>query len=288
MIVSDKRFFSKFFNLEVNPFGETPDPDFYYASLQHNRAISQLDAALRQGRGFSLLTGEVGTGKTLLSRLILSAVSPYANTALLLYPKFTEIELLQAISEEFEVPAPNGPLTTAKAHVDHLNCFLLASAQTGRRSILMIDEAQSLGFEALESIRLLTNLETKTQKLLQVVLIAQPELNETLDLPELRQLKQRVGIHAKIEGLDVIEVERYIKTRIEVVGNGNFIRFDSSAVKLIHSLTLGIPRRINQVCGNIIMHAESKRVRLITSPLCKEALEIKPRNLFSILTRKER
>ena len=152
----------------------------------------------------------------------------------------------------------------------------------------MIDEAQSLGFEALESIRLLTNLETKTQKLLQVVLIAQPELNETLDLPELRQLKQRVGVHAKIEGLDVVEVERYIKTRIEVVGNGNFIRFDSAAVKLIHSLTLGIPRRINQVCGNIIMYAESKRVRLITSSLCKEALEIKPRNLFSILTRKER
>ena len=158
-----KNIYSKFFNLELNPFGETPDPDFYYASHQHNQALNILDSAIRLGKGFSLLTGEVGTGKTLLSRILLNSVSAKTNTALILYPRFSDLELLQAIVEEFEIPAPETELKTTKAYLDHLNRFLIDSINHGKRSILMIDEAQAMSVEALEMIRLLTNLETKTQ-----------------------------------------------------------------------------------------------------------------------------
>jgi len=283
-----KNIYSKFFNLELNPFGETPDPDFYYASHQHNRALTNLDSALRQGKGFSILSGEVGTGKTLLTRILLSSVSSRANTALILYPKFTELELLQAIVEEFEIPTSNVELKTVKAYLDHLNRFLLASIDHGKNSILFIDEAQAMTVEALEMIRLLTNLETKTQKLLQIVLIGQPELLQTLEQPELRQLKQRVGTQAVLQGLDVVETERYIKSRIEQVGNGNFLRFESGAIKVIHELSSGMPRRINQLCEKVLMAAESERVRLINADFVRGVLGCKPKSLFSFLSKKER
>lgn len=280
-----KTYYSKFFNLESNPFGETPDPDFYYASAQHNRAIRDLDQALRQGKGFSLLTGEVGTGKTLLARMILTLIAPDANTALILYPKFNELELLESICEEFEIPKPVAPLTTAKAYVDHLNRFLIESQEQGRRSVLVIDEAQALDFATLETIRLLTNLETKTRKLLQIVLVGQPELEENLSRSELRQLKQRIGAHANLSGLDPGETGRYIKSRMEQVQNGNFIRFDPSCIKSVHELSGGIPRRVNQICDRVIRHAEESRVRLVDSKVVREALGIKTKSIFSFLNR---
>ena len=285
-----KTIYSKFFNLELNPFGETPDPDFYYASAQHNQALRELVNGIKQGKGFNLLTGEVGTGKTLLGRLLLGSMKNEANTALILYPKFTEIELLQAILDEFEVPmlTQSGhlvKLNTAKSYVDHLNRFLLMSVETGRRSILIIDEAQLLSKEALEMIRLLTNLETKTQKLLQIALIAQPEINATLEQVELRQLKQRIGVHAKLKGLDAIETEKYIRSRIEQAGNGNFIRFETAAVKLIHQLSNGIPRRINQLCEQVLATGEAKRIRLVTVGFAREALGCKNTGKFSIFTK---
>ena len=198
------------------------------------------------------------------------------------------LELLQAIIEEFEIPIPEAGLKTSKAYIDLLNRFLLQSLEQGKRSVLLIDEAQAMSIESLEMIRLLTNLETKTQKLLQIVLIGQPELQNTLDCAELRQLKQRIGSVATLQGLDVIETERYIKSRIEQVGNGNFIRFDSAAIKVIHSLSAGMPRRINQLCEQVMEAAEAKRIRLITGTLASEALGLKPKSLFSIFNKKER
>jgi general secretion pathway protein A len=279
-----KSYYSRFFNLETNPFGETPDPDFYYGSAQHNHALRELHAAIRQGKGFSLLTGEVGTGKTLMARMLLTLIAPDANTALILFPRFNEVELIQAVCDEFEIPAPQTPIRTAKGYVDHLNQFLLKSLENGgKRSVLLIDEAQAMSMEALETIRLLTNLETKTQKLLQIILVGQPELNEVLDLPELRQLKQRIGTHARLHPLDASECERYIKSRIEQVVNGNFIKFDPAAIRVIHELSGGIPRRINHICEQVIMNAQDKRVRLIDAHQVREALGIRPRTLFSFL-----
>jgi general secretion pathway protein A len=277
-----KTYFSKFFNLEINPFGETPDPDFYFASARHNQAIRELDQALRQGKGFSLLTGEVGTGKTLLARMVLGLHAPIANTALILFPKFNELELLQAICEEFEIPSPKESIHTAKAYVDHLNRFLIASLESGKPSILVIDEAQALNREALETIRLLTNLETQTRKLLQIILVGQPELNGLLDRPDLRQLKQRIGVHSQLHALDRNETERYIKSRIEQVVKGSFIKFDPSSVKAIHELSNGIPRRINQICERVLGFSESKRIRLVDSSVVRESLGLKAKSIFSI------
>ncbi|MBU6152769.1 MAG: AAA family ATPase [Bdellovibrionales bacterium] len=277
-----KTYYSKFFNLEINPFGETPDPDFYFGSAQHNLAIRELDLALKHGKGFSLLTGEVGTGKTLLARMILGLHAPVANTALILFPKFNELELLQAICEEFEIPAPNESIHTAKAYVDHLNRFLIASLESGRPSILVIDEAQALNREALETIRLLTNLETRTRKLLQIILVGQPELNEILDRPDLRQLKQRIGAHAQLHALDRNETERYIKSRIEQVVKGSFIKFDPSSIRAIHELSAGTPRRINQICERVLAFSEMRRIRLVEASVVRESLGIKSKSIFSI------
>lgn len=281
-----KGIYSKFFSLESNPFGETPDPDFYYASLQHSTAFSALMTAIRSGKGFSLLTGEVGTGKTLMGRLLLSACTANTNTALVLYPKFTEVELLQVICDEFEIPGDTQGFQTTKAYIDHINAFLFQTAQAGKRSLLLIDEAQLLSPEALETIRLLTNLETQKQKLLQIVLIGQEELNDVLSQKNLRQLKQRISVWAQLKGLDLLETQKYIRTRIESGGNGNFVRFDPEAIKVIHSLTNGIPRRINQVCESLIQSAEAQKVRLLDREFVVQGLNLKSKNRLSFFSKR--
>ncbi|NDG84583.1 MAG: AAA family ATPase [Proteobacteria bacterium] len=276
-----RTYYNKFFNLEKDPFGETPDPDFFCAIPQHSRALQELTAAIHQGRGFSLLTGEVGTGKTLLARMLLTAIGDTANTALILFPRFTDQELLEAICEEFEVPLEGAAPSSTKAWVDHLNRFLLKSEAVARRSILVIDEAQALTPESLEMIRLLTNLETRNRKLLQIVLVGQPELCAILERNELRQLKQRVGAHANLEPLDATETGKYVRSRIERAVNGNFIKFEDSSIRVIHELSSGMPRRINQVCGRIITYAAEVRARRVDGALVKEALGMRPRGLMA-------
>jgi general secretion pathway protein A len=267
-----KETYNRFFRLERNPFGETPDPEFFHASLTHENALGALNSCVLQGRGFALMTGEVGMGKTLTSRIFLTALEGACNTALILYPRLSETELLQTICEEFEIAGVGGAKRTTKGYLDLLNAFLLEGAAAGRSSILVIDEAQSMPAETLEAIRLLSNLETRTEKLLQIVMIAQPEIRETLARPELRQLRQRISVDVNLEPMSAREVERYVKSRLETAGGGNFVRFDAGAIALVHRLSGGIPRRINQICEALIEGASKSRIRLIDARFARREL----------------
>jgi general secretion pathway protein A len=279
-------FFSEFFNLELNPFGETPDARFYFDSTIHNSALNKLAWAIEQGRGFSLLTGEVGTGKTLVSRILLGELGENANTALILYPKLNDVELLAAIAHELEIPNVPTESTnaTTRQYLEPLNRFLLEAASRGRKSVLVVDEAQHLSYEALEAIRLLSNLETEREKLLQIILVAQPELQTKLETRELRQLQQRICVHANLNPLSLQETDRYIKHRLEIAGNANLIRFSSDAVGEIHQLSGGIPRNINKFCELVILFAQNKRTRLIDRKLVREVCP-RPKNKRSFFSR---
>ncbi len=266
-----EKLYSQFFNLKHNPFGETPDASFYFDSATHNHALNQLEWAVEQGRGFTLLTGEVGTGKTMVSRIILRQLDPTSDTALVLFPKLGERELLAAICAEFETTAC-AENATIKDHLDALNQFLLRNAAAGRKSVLIIDEAQNLPLETLETVRLLSNLETEREKLLQIVLLAQPELRAALDSPKLRQLSQRICVNLELTPFGEEETEQYIKHRLEIAGNGNLIRFDPRAIRLIHQRSRGIPRRINKLCERVLLAAQTERLRLIDAKLARKYL----------------
>lgn len=276
--------YSKFYNLSENPFGETPDPDFYFASVQHDRALTELSQALNQGKSFSVLTGEVGTGKTLLTRLLLTTISEEANTALILYPKFTEKELLETICDEFEVPGIYGE-PTLNEYIEHLNRYLLKSQEEGKRSILIIDEAQVMTVDALKSIRVLMNLESDQGRLLQILLVAQPELLGLVERDSLRELTQQLGVHAVLDGIKGVELESYIQSRLEWAGAGNYVRFEPKAVKVIEELSGGIPRRVNQICEELLRAAEQKRIRQINKAFVLEVYQMSKPSIFRKLFR---
>lgn len=273
MKVGTEHTYSKLFNLRVNPFGETPDARFYFDSHTHNAALSKVGWAFHQGKGFTLLTGEVGTGKTLLSRMLLTTFEDVANTALVLFPRLSEKEMLETICQEFELTPKLPPSSTSKQYLDYLNQHLLLCAAAGKRSVLIVDEAQGLTTQGLETIRLLSNLETEREKLLQIILVGQPELRTRLASPELRQLSQRICVNVNLEPLNEEETSRYIRHRLEIAGDGNLVRFAPCAVKYIHQISGGIPRKINKYCELIILSAQNQRVRLIERKLARATLE---------------
>jgi type II secretory pathway predicted ATPase ExeA len=253
--------FSEFFKLKVNPFGETPNTRFFFKSNSHVAALDKVITALREGKGFTLITGEVGVGKTMLSRLLLGYLQKRTPTALILNPVLCQQDLLTSIREELKLPAPE--TITIKSEYDQLVKFLIETAAAKKRTVLFIDEAQRLSFEGLEAVRLLSNLETEDRKLLQIILIGQPELNTRLEQHELRQLNQRISVRTELQPLKADEVESYIKHRIEAAGGANFIRFDAGACQLIAKSSKGIPRLINSICEQVLTKAKTERVRLI-------------------------
>jgi MSHA biogenesis protein MshM len=231
--------FLEFFNLQENPFGDSPDTRFYFPSRPHEAALRKLAWALEEGQSFLLVTGEVGAGKTLLSRMIHSVYEADGPVAALVHPANDEKELLAAITRDFGLPSGNG--------LPELQDFLLAAARENRRARLLLDEAHRLSDACLEFVRLLTNLETERRKLLQVVLFAQPELEARLEMPALRQLHQRIRLHVRIDQLDRADCEAYIRHRLERAGGGNFVRFEPRAVAEIQRLSRGIPRLVNKI-----------------------------------------
>jgi general secretion pathway protein A len=251
--------YTRFFGLEEAPFAITPDPRYLYLGHHHREALAHLLYGVGQGGGFVLLTGEVGTGKTTLCRSLTEQVPPEVDLALVLNPKLTVVELLAGVCDELRVPYPMGT-ASVKVLVDALYGHVLASHAAGRRTVLIIDEAQNLSADVLEQIRLLTNLETSREKLLQIVLIGQPELARLLEGPRLRQLAQRITARYHLPPLSAPETAAYVRHRIEVAGRRDPMRrhepiFSDAAIGLVHRLSRGIPRLINVICDRALLGA---------------------------------
>ena len=245
--------YCEYFQLEQTPFSIAPDPRFVYMSERHREALGHLLYGLVEGGGFVQLTGEVGTGKTTICRTLLCQLPDNVDVALIFNPKLTAPELLQSICEELRIALPEN-LVSTKALVDLLYAYLLEANGTGRRTVLIIDEAQNLSSDVLEQVRLLTNLETNDNKLLQVFLIGQPELRELLARDDLRQLAQRVTARYHLEPLTRAETVQYIYHRLSVVGCRRRL-FTPWALRRVYRYTGGVPRLVNSLCDRALLGA---------------------------------
>ncbi len=262
--------YTSFFGLNEKPFAITPDPRYLYLSERHAEALAHLAYGISEAGGFIQLTGEVGTGKTTVLRSLLQQLPPHCDVALILNPRVTPAEFLQCICDELHVHVPPAAAGSVKALVDLLTHFLLDAHGRGRRIVLMVDEAQNLAADVLEQVRLLTNLETATQKLLQIILIGQPELREVLSRPELRQLAQRVTGRYHLEALRRQETLAYIRHRLRVAGATREL-FTAGAQRELHRLSNGIPRIINVIADRALLGAYTREELRVTGALVRRA-----------------
>lgn len=262
--------FNEFYNFSKNPFSETPDLQFFFQSKTQCYVLSRLAGLLDSGQGFALLTGEVGTGKTFLSRTLLNLSEKSSKSALLLHPTLEGVELLESIVEEFGISYE--PSSSYKTLLKLFSEGLIQNAQKGFSNVLVIDEAQHMSLKALEQIRLLSNIELESQKLLQILLVGQPELLENLKTHSARPLNQRIGIRLSLTPFTLQETSHYVQHRIEVAGGSNFVRFSTEALELIYNLAHGVPRLINMQCQFILSYSGSKEIRLINAHIVREAL----------------
>jgi len=265
--------YAAFFGLQQNPFSIAPDPRFLFMSERHREALAHLLYGLDAGGGFVLLSGDIGTGKTTVCRLFLDQIPANCNVAYIFNPKLTETELLQSICDEFHVVVPKigAAAPTVKDLVDPLNAFLLEAHAAGRNNVLIIDEAQNLSAGVLEQLRLLTNLETAERKLLQIILIGQPELRSMLARPELEQLAQRVIARYHLDALSVPETAQYVRHRLEVAGLERPMPFDRAALYRIHQLSRGVPRRINLLCDRALLGAFAQSRAVVDKSMVSQA-----------------
>ena len=268
-----------FFGLKQKPFSIAPDPRYLFMSERHREALAHLLYGVQGGGGFVLLTGEIGAGKTTVCRCFLEQIPARCNVAYIFNPKLSALELLTTVCHEFGIKFP--PLTaagtppTVKDYVDGLNEYLLRTHAVGQNNVLIIDEAQNLSSDVLEQLRLLTNLETSERKLLQIVLIGQPELRGMLARPELEQLAQRVIARYHLDALSEKETAQYISHRLAVAGLKAALPFDAAALRRIHQLTRGVPRRINLLCDRALLGAyASGKARVDRAIVDKAGLEV--------------
>jgi len=260
----------KFFGLNEKPFAITPDPRYLYLSERHAEALAHLLYGINEAGGFVQLTGEVGTGKTTIVRSLLAQAPKDAEIALILNPRMTAPEFLLTICEELGIDVPAASRASLKDLVDVLSGYLLRAHAEGRRVVLVVDEAQNLSFEVLEQVRLLTNLETNTQKLLQIILIGQPELRELLARNELRQLAQRITGRYHLDPLSREETTAYARHRLRVAGATSEL-FSPWALREVYRLSRGVPRIINVICDRALLGAYSLDRHRVSGALVRRA-----------------
>ena len=244
------------FGLAREPFSIAPDPRFLFMSERHREALAHLLYGLQGGGGFVLLTGEIGAGKTTVCRAFLDRMPAHCNVAYIFNPRLSAVELLHSVCDEFGVGGlPPAAQATVKDCLDPLNAFLLRAHAEGRNNVLIVDEAQNLSADLLEQLRLLTNLETHERKLLQIILIGQPELRAMLAEPPLAALAQRVIARYHLEALSMDETVAYVRHRLAVAGLAGALPFDAPALKRLHALSGGVPRRINLLADRALLGA---------------------------------
>ncbi len=261
--------YKKFFGFTELPFQLVPNPVYLYLSKSHEEALAHLTYAISQGDGFVEITGEVGTGKTTLCRVFLDSLSEKSEAAYIFNPKLDSIQLLKAINDDLNLDSSKDNI---KDLIDVLNDFLLAKKKEKKTILLIIDEAQNLDPEVLEQLRLLSNLETSTSKLIQIILVGQPELTEKLGSYELRQLGQRITLSCHILPLTFEETCEYIRHRIHIASGHPVVKFDEGAFKAIYKYSKGVPRRINILCDRTLLTAFVLESRKVTGKIVKLAI----------------
>ena len=259
----------EYFNLNETPFSLTPDPRYLFMSARHREGLAHLLYGVKQPGGFVQLTGEIGSGKTTLSRCLINQLPPNADVALILNPRLNAVELLASICDELKIPCP-ADVRSIKILIDILNAYLLDAHAHGRRTILIIDEAQNLNIAVLEQVRLLTNLETEQEKLLQIILLGQPELLTLLKSERLRQLSQRITARYHLEPLSRTETHDYVQHRLAVAGRMEPL-FTPQALNRVYRLSGGVPRLINVICDRALLGAYAQDKRKIDAATVRRA-----------------
>jgi general secretion pathway protein A len=265
--------YTHFFNLKQSPFSIAPDPRYLFMSERHREALAHLLFGIGSGGGFVLLTGEIGAGKTTVCRCFMEQIPENCKLGYIFNPKLSVEELLLSICDEFGIALPpqGAGAVSVKGYVDAINAYLLASHAQAKNNVLIIDEAQNLSAEVLEQLRLLTNLETSERKLLQIILIGQPELRTMLARPELEQLAQRVIARYHLGSLSEAETGTYIEHRLAVAGATAIAPFPRRLMGLVHGLTKGVPRRINLLCDRALLGAYVENQPQVTRTILRKA-----------------
>ena len=261
--------YNQFYGFREAPFNITPDPRFLFFSDKHREAFNHVLFGIRERKGFIQITGEVGAGKTTICRAILQQLGPSYRTALILNPSLTSAQLLRGILTELGLKPKK---LDRVASLETLNHFLLEQASRGDDVVLLIDEAQGLDAELLEQVRLLSNLETDQRKLLQIVLIGQPELRDKLNEKGLRQLRQRITVRYHLKPLSRAETEHYIGHRLRVAGANDRPTFSSWALRTIHRSSRGVPRLINAVCDKALLYGFVNETDRLTARSVRQAI----------------
>jgi general secretion pathway protein A len=261
--------YTQFFGFRERPFKLVPNPDYLFLGRTHEEALAHLRYAVNEGDGFVEIIGEIGTGKTMLCRTFLEGLGSDVESAYIFNPRMDALDLLKAINDEFGIP---GAHDSVKALIDELNAFLIEKKAAGKKVILVIDEAQNLSRDVLEQIRLLSNLETTKDKLLQIVLAGQPELGVMLNSYALRQLGQRISLSCRLAPLSYAETKAYIAHRVHVAAQKPMALFSRPALGRIYQFSGGIPRLINMACDRSLLAAFSRNRLKVSGAIAKSAI----------------
>jgi general secretion pathway protein A len=275
--------YNKFYGLKESPFNLTPNSRFFFASHKHTEALDSLIYAIDQRKGFVVITGEIGSGKTTVCRTLLSKLDRHTQIALITNTHLSGKDLLMTILEEFEIDFIPGSKSKL---LSQLNAYLINQMQKDNNVVLIIDEAQNLKPSVLEEIRMLSNLETETEKLIQIILMGQPELKQKLSLNSLEQLRQRVAVYFHLSPLNLEETQEYVRYRLKVASGTNREYFSAGALTAIHEFSKGVPRIINQLCDNALLTGYVTEIQVIDETVIKEVISESPLHQLAGLKRK--